>query len=127
MTDTNISELNIFISCTEGMFVNMSLEKENGKCLVYYCYGSPDTREDGQLRHPAEMFDTLTESVDKFVHKEIETALPDNFKFKIGFTTADGATEEYTGIDRNAFMELLMEISNNIEEFAFVNGFRYYL
>ena len=124
---SEISELNIFISCTEGMYLNMSLEKGNVKCINYYCYGTSDTREDGQSKHNPEVFDNIAGDTLKFTRREINTPLPENFKLKIEYTTAGGNSETITEIDRNAFMELLMSISNNIEEFIFVNGFRYYL
>lgn len=123
---SEITELNIFISCTEGMFINMSFEKDD-RCTVYYCFGTPETREDGQQRHSAESFDILADNVLKFTQKEITAPLPENFKLKIDYTAADGETKIITAIDKNAFMEMLMSIANNFEEFIFVNAFRYYL
>lgn len=118
-----VTTIDFTIKADDGLYADVCWQRRR----AFYCFGSDDTREDGDVRSDEATFDRAVDKVTTILGANI----CDNVAFvscRFVLTYSDGGTETYCTRELSpaTIIALLDVVSTAADEFAYLDNFRHY-
>ncbi len=120
----DITTIDFTIKADDGLYADVCWQRRR----AFYCFGSADTREDGDVRSDEAVFDKAVNQIAEILKANVCDNVS-SVSCRFVLTYSDGKTETYCTreLSQATILALLDVVSTAADEFAYLDNFRHYL
>lgn len=111
-----------------GAYVDIEIEKNSIRNVVYYCFSSDDTREDGQIRISNDAFALLCSELSDILSVQSSTSIGDNSIHRMKIRYADSNNKIFDNtLSAEILAKVILLIADTSEDLSPIGSLRQYV
>ncbi len=122
ISDNKVTTIDFTLKSSDGLYADICWQRRR----AFYCFGSADTREDGDVRSDDAVFDRAVDKITMIMTEAVCGSVA-SLSSRLALTYSDGTVMAYDALSSSTIKSLLDIINTATDEFAYLDNFRYYL